>query len=44
MLYAKFNQFLEPVKREFIGLFMSVPRTDTGKHAEKAKVCWDKPS
>ena len=22
---------------------MSIPRTVTGRHAEKAKVCWDNP-
>ena len=41
--YAEFSRFLEPVKREFIGFFMSVLRTDTGRVAEKAKVCWENP-
>ena len=39
LVYAKFSQFLEPVKRKLIGSFKLVPRTDTGGVAEKAKVC-----
>ena len=42
-MYAEFSQFLEPVKRKLIGFFMIVLRTDTGIHAEKAKVCWENP-
>ena len=41
--YAEFSQFLESVKRKFIEFFMLVLRTDTGRVAEKAKVCWENP-
>jgi hypothetical protein len=40
-VYAKFSQFLESMKRELIGSFMLVLRTDTGILAEKAKVFWE---
>lgn len=42
-MYAEFGWFLEPMKRMLIGSFMTVPRTDTGIHAEKAMVCWENP-
>ncbi len=39
LVYAKFGQFREPVKRKLVESFKLVPRTDTGGDAEKAKVC-----
>jgi hypothetical protein len=38
LLYGSFGRFLESMKIQEISVLAFVPKTDTGAHAEKAKV------